>query len=249
MGKLDGKVAIVTGASKGIGACIARHLADEGAAVVVNYASSKDGAERVVGEITAKGGRAIAVQADVARQAEVDRLFAETARAFGRLDILVNNAGVYDWLPLEQVTETHFHRHFDLNVLGVLLASKAAVKQFGPAGGAIINISSLASTAGLAGSSVYSATKAAVDSLTRTLAAELGPRNIRVNAINPGMVDTEGARSGGFTEGDIRKEIESRTPLGRIGQPRDIAPAAVFLASDAAAWITGETLLIAGGLR
>jgi len=249
MGKLDGKVAIVTGASKGIGASIARHLADEGAAVVVNYASSKDGAERVVGEITAKGGRAIAVQADVARQADVDRLFAETARAFGRLDILVNNAGVYDWLPLEQVTETHFHRHFDLNVLGVLLASKAAVKQFGPAGGAIINISSLASTAGLAGSSVYSATKAAVDSLTRTLAAELGPRNIRVNAINPGMVDTEGARSGGFTEGDIRKELESRTPLGRIGQPRDIAPAAVFLASDDAAWITGETLLIAGGLR
>ena len=249
MGKLDGKIAIVTGASKGIGASIARHLADEGAAVVVNYASSKDGAERVVGEITAKGGQAIAVQADVARQAEVDRLFAETARAFGRLDILVNNAGVYDWLPLEQVTETHFHRHFDLNVLGVLLASKAAVKQFGPAGGAIINISSLASTTGLAGSSVYSATKAAVDSLTRTLAAELGPRNIRVNAINPGMVDTEGARSGGFTEGDIRKELESRTPLGRIGQPRDIAPAAVFLASDDAAWITGETLLIAGGLR
>jgi len=249
MGKLDGKVAIVTGASKGIGASIARHLADEGAAVVVNYASSKDGAERVVGEITAKGGQAIAVQADVARQAEVDRLFAETARAFGRLDILVNNAGVYDWLPLEQVTETHFHRHFDLNVLGVLLASKAAVKQFGPAGGAIINISSLASTTGLAGSSVYSATKAAVDSLTRTLAAELGPRNIRVNAINPGMVDTEGARSGGFTGGDIRKEIEARTPLGRIGQPRDVAPAAVFLASEDAAWITGETLLIAGGMR
>jgi 3-oxoacyl-[acyl-carrier protein] reductase len=217
MSKLDGKVAIVTGASKGIGASIARHLADEGAAVVVNYASSKDGAERVVGEITAKGGRAIAVQADVARAADVDRLFAETARAFGRLDILVNNAGVYEWLPLEQVTETHFHRHFDLNVLGVLLASKAAVKQFGPAGGAIINVSSLASTAGLAGSSVYSATKAAVDSLTRTLAAELGPRNIRVNAINPGMVDTEGA--------------------------------AVFLASSDAAWITGETLLIAGGIR
>ena len=249
MGKLDGKVAIVTGASKGIGASIAQHLAADGAAVVVNYASSKDGAERVVSEITGKGGRAIAVQADVARQADVDRLFAETKRAFGRLDILVNNAGIYEWLPLEQVTDAHFHRHFDLNVLGVLLASKAAVQQFGAAGGSIINISSLASTAGLAGSSVYSATKAAVDSLTRTLAAELGPRNIRVNAINPGMVDTEGARSGGFTEGDIRKEIESRTPLGRIGQPRDIAPAAVFLASDDAAWITGETLLIAGGIR
>ena len=249
MGKLDGKVAVVTGASKGIGASIAGHLADEGAAVVVNYASSKEGAERVVAEITAKGGRAIAVQADVARQADVDRLFAETARAFGRLDILVNNAGVYDWLPLERVTEAHFHRHFDLNVLGVLLASQAAAKRFGPGGGTIINISSLASTTGLAGSSVYSATKAAVDSLTRTLASELGPRNIRVNAINPGMVDTEGARSGGFTEGDIRKDIESRTPLGRIGQPRDIAPAAVFLASDDAAWITGETLLIAGGIR
>ena len=249
MGKLDGKVAIVTGASKGIGASIARHLADEGAAVVVNYASSKDGAERVVGEITAKGGRAIAMQADVARQAEVDRLFAETARAFGRLDILVNNAGVYEWLPLDQVTEAHFHRHFDLNVLGVLLASKAATKHFGAGGGSIINISSLASTAGLAGSSVYSATKAAVDSLTRTLAAELGPRNIRVNAINPGMVDTEGARSGGFTEGDIRKDIEAHTPLGRIGQPHDVAPAAVFLASEDAAWITGETLLIAGGMR
>jgi len=249
MGKLDGKVAIVTGASKGIGASIAGHLAGEGAAVVVNYASSKEGAERVVAEITAKGGRAIAVQADVARQADVDRLFAETTRAFGRLDILVNNAGVYDWLPLEQVTEAHFHRHFDLNVLGVLLASKAAAQRFGPAGGSIINISSLASTAGLAGSSVYSATKAAVDSLTRTLAAELGPRNIRVNAINPGMVDTEGARAGGFVDGDIRKDIESRTPLGRIGQPRDIAPAAVFLASSDAAWITGETLLIAGGIR
>ena len=249
MGKLDGKVAIVTGASKGIGASIAGHLAGEGAAVVVNYASSKEGAERVVAEITARGGRAVAVQADVARQADVDRLFAETVRAFGRLDILVNNAGVYDWLPLEQVTEAHFHRHFDLNVLGVLLASQAAVKRFGAAGGSIINISSVVSTTGLAGSSVYSATKAAVDSLTRTLASELGPRNIRVNAINPGMVDTEGARSGGFVDGDIRKDIESRTPLGRIGQPRDIAPAAVFLASDDAAWITGETLLIAGGIR
>jgi len=249
MRKLEGKVAIVTGASKGIGASIAQHLADEGAAVVVNYASSKDGAERVVSEIKAKGGQAIAVQADVAKPEDVDRLFAEAARAFGRLDTLVNNAGVYEWLPLEQVTEAHFHRHFDLNVLGLLLASQAAARQFGAAGGSIINISSLASTAGLAGSSVYSATKAAVDSITRTLAAELGPRNIRVNAINPGMVDTEGARTGGFVDGDIRREIESRTPLGRIGQPRDIAPAAVFLASDDAAWITGETLLIAGGIR
>ena len=249
MGKLDGKVAIVTGASKGIGASIASHLAGEGAAVVVNYASSKEGAERVVADISAKGGRAIAVQGDVAKGADVERLFAEAARAFGRLDILVNNAGVYEWLPLEQVTEAHFHRHFDLNVLGVLLASREAVKHFGPAGGSIINISSLASTTGLAGSSVYSATKAAVDSLTRTLAAELGPRNIRVNAINPGMVDTEGARAGGFVDGELRKEFEAKIPLGRIGQPHDIAPSAVFLASDDAAWITGETLLVAGGLR
>src|SRR3954471_12015530 len=188
MGKLEGKVAVVTGASKGIGASIARHLAGEGAAVVVNYAASKDGAEGVVSEIAAKGGRAIAVQADLARPADIERLFAETARVFGRLDVLVNNAGVYEWLPLEEVTQPHFHRHFDLNVLGVLLASKEAAKHFGAGGGSIINISSLASTTGLAGSSVYSATKAAVDSLTRTLAGELGPRNIRVNAINPGMV-------------------------------------------------------------
>ena len=249
MGKLEGKVAIVTGASKGIGAAIAQHLAAEGAAVVVNYASSKDGAERVVQEITGKGGRAIAVQADVAQPADVERLVSETVRAFGRLDVLVNNAGVYEWLPLEQVTTTHFHRHFNLNVLGLLLTSKEAVKQFGTRGGSIINVSSLASDAAMAGSSVYSATKAAVDSITRTLAAELGPRGIRVNAINPGVVETEGARSGGFIEGDFRKEIEGRTPLGRIGQPRDIAPAAVFLASDDAAWITGQTMFITGGLR
>jgi 3-oxoacyl-[acyl-carrier protein] reductase len=249
MGKLEGKVAIVTGASKGIGASIARHLAAEGAAVVVNYASSKEGADRVVADITAKGGRAVAVQADVARQADVDRLFAETARAFGRLDILVNNAGVYEWLPLEQVTEAHFHQQFDLNVLGLLLASKEAVKRFGAGGGSIVNVSSLASTTGLAGSSVYSATKAAVDSITRTLAAELGPRNIRVNAINPGVVETEGSRAGGFIDGDFRKQIEARTPLGRIGQPHDVAPAAVFLASEDAAWITGETLFVTGGVR
>jgi 3-oxoacyl-[acyl-carrier protein] reductase len=249
MGKLDGKVAIVTGASKGIGASIARHLAAEGAAVVVNYASSKDGAERVVADITAKGGRAIAVQADVARAADVERLFDETARMFGGLDILVNNAGTYAFLPLEQLTEAHFHQHFDLNVLGLLLASRQALKHFGATGGSIINISSLASTAGLANSSVYSATKGAVEALTRALAAELGPRNIRVNAISPGVVDTEGNQVTGFLDGDVRKDVEARTPLRRIGQPRDVAPAAVFLASDDAAWITGETLLVAGGLR
>ena len=249
MGKLEGKVAIVTGASKGIGASIARHLAAEGAAVVVNYASSRDGADRVVADITAKGGRAVAVQADVARAGDVERLFAESARTFSRLDILVNNAGTYAFLPLEQLTETHFHRHFDLNVLGLLLASQQALKHFGPSGGSIINISSLASTVGLANSSVYSASKGAVEALTRALAAELGPRNIRVNAISPGVVDTEGNRDTGFLEGDVRKDVEARTPLRRIGQPRDVAPAAVFLASDDAAWITGETLLVAGGLR
>jgi 3-oxoacyl-[acyl-carrier protein] reductase len=247
MRRLDNKVAIVTGASKGIGASIARHLAREGAAVVVNYASSQDGADRVVEEITRDGGRAIAVKADVGRRAEVEHLFAETTKAFGRLDILVNNAGVYEFSPLEDVTEEHFRRQFDLNVLGPLLASQQAVKHFGPDGGRIINVSSIASTLTLANSSVYSATKAALDAVTRTLAKELGARNIRVNAINPGMVETEGLRAASFDE-DFRKQVESRTPLGRIGQTQDIAPAAVFLASEEAAWITGETLVVAGGL-
>jgi 3-oxoacyl-[acyl-carrier protein] reductase len=249
MSKLEGKVAIVTGASKGIGASIAKHLAAEGAAVAVNYASSKAGADRVVAEIIRNGGKAIAVQANVARQAEIDRLFSETKKAFGRLDILVNNAGVYEFVPLEDVTEEHFHKHFDLNVLGLILASKAAVRHFDDTGGSIINISSTASSVTLPNTSVYTATKAAVDAVTRTLAKELGPRNIRVNAINPGMVETEGIHAGGFAEGDFRKQVEAQTPLGRIGQPQDIAPAAVFLASSEAAWITGETLRIAGGLR
>jgi 3-oxoacyl-[acyl-carrier protein] reductase len=249
MRRLEDKVAIVTGASKGIGASIARHLAREGAAVVVNYASSKEGADRVVGEITRDGGRAVAVKADVGKRAEVERLFAETKKAFGRLDILVNNAGIYEFAPLEDVTENHYHRHFDVNVLGPLLASQEAVKHFGPGGGSIINISSIASTLTLANSSVYSATKAALDAVTQTLAKELGPRNIRVNAINPGPVDTEGVRASGFADEDFRKQVESRTPLGRIGQPQDIAPAAVFLASEEAAWITGETLVVAGGLH
>jgi 3-oxoacyl-[acyl-carrier protein] reductase len=249
MSKLKDKVAIVTGASKGIGASIAKHLADEGAAVVVNYASSKEGADRVVAEITSNGGKAIAVQANVAKQAEIDRLFSETKEAFGRLDILVNNAGIYEFSPLEGVTEEHFHRQFDLNVLGLILASKEAVRHFDSAGGSIINISSSASTLTLPNTSVYSATKAAVDAVTRSLAKELGPRNIRVNSINPGMVETEGVHAAGFAESDFRKQVEAQTPLGRIGQTQDIAPAAVFLASRDAAWITGETLLIAGGLR
>ncbi len=249
MSKLKDKVAIVTGASKGIGASIAKHLAAEGAAVVVNYAASKEGADRVVAQITRQGGRAIAVQANVAKQAEIDRLFSETKKAFGRLDILVNNAGIYEFSPLEGVTEEHFHKQFDVNVLGLILASKAAVRHFDAAGGSIINISSGASTLTPANTSVYSATKAAVDAVTRSLAKELGPRNIRVNSINPGMVETEGVHAGGFAESDFRKQLEAQTPLGRIGQPQDIAPAAVFLASRDAAWITGETLVIAGGLR
>jgi 3-oxoacyl-[acyl-carrier protein] reductase len=247
--KLDGKVAVVTGASKGIGAAIAKHLAAEGAAVVVNYASSKAGADRVVDEIAKRGGKAIAVQADVAKKAEVERLFSETKKAFGRLDILVNNAGVYEFLPLEDVTEEHFHKLFNVNVLGLILISQEAVKYFGSAGGSIINISSVASTAAPPTSSVYSATKAAVDAVTKSLAKELGPRNIRVNAINPGMVETEGVRAAGITESDFRKQVEAQTPLGRIGQPDDIAPAAVFLASSDGGWITGETLRISGGFR
>jgi 3-oxoacyl-[acyl-carrier protein] reductase len=249
MGKLQDKVAIVTGASKGIGASIARQLAAEGAAVVVNYASSKEDAERVVAEITGGGGKAIAVQANVAKQADIQRLFADAKKAFGRLDILVNNAGIYEFLPLEAVTEEHYRRLFDLNVLGLILASQEAVKQFGPAGGSIINVSSLVGPSPIANGSVYSATKAAVDAVTKALAKELGPRHIRVNSINPGMVLTEGVHAAGLEESDFRKQVEAQTPLGRIGQPQDIAPAAVFLASPDAAWISGETLVIAGGLR
>ena len=249
MSKLKDKVAIVTGASKGIGASIAKHLADEGAAVVVNYASSKDGADRVVAEITRQGGKAVAVQANVAQQADIKRLFSEAKKAFGPLDILVNNAGIYEFSPLEGVTEAHFHKHFDLNVLGLLLASKEALKHFGPAGGSIVNISSFASTLTPANTSVYSATKAAVDAITRSLAKELGPRKIRVNAINPGMVETEGVQAAGLHESDFRKQIEAQTPLGRIAQTQDVAPAVVFFASGDSAYITGETMLISGGLR
>jgi 3-oxoacyl-[acyl-carrier protein] reductase len=249
MSKLAGKVAVVTGASKGIGASIAKHLAEAGAAVVVNYASSKAEAERVVAEITGQGGQAVAVQANVGRPVDITRLFAEAKAAFGRLDILVNNAGVYEFAPIEEVTEENFHKQFDLNVLGLLLATKEAVKHFDAAGGSIVNISSIASTAAPPSASVYSASKAAVDAITRSLAKELGPRNIRVNAINPGMVETEGWHAAGLAQSDFHKQVEAQTPLGRIGQPRDIAPAAVFLASTDAGWLTGETLLIAGGLR
>jgi 3-oxoacyl-[acyl-carrier protein] reductase len=247
--KLSGKVAVVTGASKGIGAAIARHLAAEGASVVVNYSSSKDAADRVVNDITKSGGKAVAVQANVASPAEIKRLFAETKRAFDRLDILVNNAGIYEFAPLEEVTLEHFHKQFDLNVLGLVLASQEAAKHFGTGGGAIVNISSVVAQAPFAGASIYSATKAAVDAVTKSLAKELGPRGIRVNAINPGMVETEGLHGAGIAESDLRKSVESQTPLGRIGRPDDIAPAAVFLASSDSSWITGETLTISGGLR
>lgn len=249
MSKLDGKVAVVTGASKGIGASIALHLAAEGAAVVVNYASSKEGADRVVAEIAGKGGKAIAVQANVAKQDDIRRLFAEAQQAFNRLDILVNNAGIYEFAPIDQVTAEHFHRQFDLNVLGLILTSQEAVKHFGPEGGSIVNISSIVSTLASPNAAVYSATKAAVDAVTRSLAKELGPRQIRVNSINPGMVVTEGVQSSGLAESDMRKQVEAMTPLGRIGQPQDIAPAVVFLASPDSAWITGETLYISGGFR
>jgi 3-oxoacyl-[acyl-carrier protein] reductase len=249
--KLDGQVAVVTGASKGIGAEIARQLAAEGAAVVVNYASSRAGADSVVADITRQGGRSVAVQANLAQPADIRRLFAETARAFGRLDILVNNAGVYRFAALEEITPEHFREHFDLNVLGLLLATQEAARQFGPNGGSIINISSVASTAALPTTAVYSATKAAVDAVTRTLAKELGPRKIRVNSVNPGVIETEGTATAGITdrESDFRRQAEAQTPLGRIGQPQDVAPVVVFLASADSAWITGETLYVSGGMR
>jgi 3-oxoacyl-[acyl-carrier protein] reductase len=248
-GKLNGKIAVVTGASKGIGAGIAKQLAAEGAAVVVNYASSKSDADKVVDEITKGGGKALTVQGSVTKKADVENLFATAEQAFGKIDILVNNAGVYEFLPLEEVSEQHFRRHFDTNVLGMLLATQTALKHFNPAGGSIINIGSLASSLTPPTAVVYNATKGAVDAITRTLAKELGSRKIRVNSINPGMVITDGVVSAGFHESDFRKVLESQTPLGRIGQTDDIAPAAVFFASDDSKWITGETLVIAGGLR
>ena len=247
--KLTGKVAIVTGASKGIGAAIAKRLAAEGATVVVNYASSREAAERVVKEIQSQGGKAVAVKANIAEPADVERLFIEAKKTFDRLDILVNNAGVYDFAPLENVTPEHFHKQFNLNVLGLLLASQQAAKHFGREGGAIVNISSVVAHSPVATASVYSATKAAVDAITKSLAKELGPRKIRVNSVNPGMVETEGLHGAGIAESDFRKTVEAQTPLGRIGQPDDIAPAVVFLASPDSSWITGETLTISGGMR
>lgn len=247
--KLENKVAIVTGASKGIGASIAIHLAAEGAAVVVNYSSSREGADKVVAEITAKGGKAIAVKADVSKKAEIETLVAETKKAYGRLDILVNNAGVYEFAPLEAITEEHYHRQFNLNVLGLILTTQEAVKLIGPEGGSIINISSVVSSLLPPQSAVYSATKGAVDAVTGVLAKELGPRGIRVNAINPGMVETEGTHTAGIVGSDWSKEVQGKTPLGRLGQPKDIGAAAAFLASPDASWLTGETIVISGGFR
>jgi 3-oxoacyl-[acyl-carrier protein] reductase len=249
MGKLEGKVAVVTGASKGIGAGIAKSLAAEGAAVVVNYASSKEGADRVVEEITSKGGKAIAVKGSVASAADVEKIFAETKKAFGKLDVLVNNAGVYEFSPIENITEEHFHRNFNTNVLGLLLATKEAVKHFNGEGGSIINIGSVASRVTPPAASVYSATKAAVDAITQTLSKELGPRKIRVNSINPGMVETEGVHSAGLAGSEFQKQHEAQVPLGRIAQPEDIASIAVFLASADSGWLSGELLLATGGLR
>lgn len=249
MSQLKSKVAVVTGASKGIGAGIAKSLAAEGAAVVVNYASSKADAERVVAEITKSGGKAVAIQGDVGKASDVQRLFAETKKAFGRLDVLINNAGVYEFAPLENITEQQFQRMFNTNVLGLILATQEAAKLFGPEGGSVINIGSAASQIAPPASAVYSATKGAVDTVTRVLAKELGPKKIRVNSINPGMVETEGARALGFIGSDFQKQMESQTPLGRIAQPDDIGPIAVFLASANSGWLTGETLLASGGLR
>lgn len=247
--RLAGKVAVVTGASKGIGAGIAKQLAAEGAAIVVNYASSKEGADQVVKDIANHGGKAIAVQGDVARKEDIERLFAETNKAFGRLDILVNNAGVYRFAPLEEVTEDEFHREFNTNVLGIILATQEAVKYFGDEGGSVINIGSTATSLTPPTSVVYTATKGAVSAITRVLAKELGPKKIRVNSINPGGVETEGFHTLGFSGSDFEQQMIAQTPLGRLGQPNDIAPVAAFLASLESGWITGEILQVAGGLR
>jgi 3-oxoacyl-[acyl-carrier protein] reductase len=247
MGKLQGKVAVVTGASKGIGAAIAKQLAAEGASVVVNYSTSRAGADKVVSDIGETGGNAVALGGSVANEADVEQLFADTKKAFGRVDILVNNAGVYGFGPLEQITAEEYRRQYDTNVLGLLLTTKAAIPLFPPEGGSVVNISSVVSTLAPAGASVYSSTKGAVDTITKSLAKELAPRKIRVNGINPGFVITEGTHSAGLAGADFEKEAIAHTPLGRAGQPEDIALPVAFLASDDARWITGETIYVSGG--
>jgi 3-oxoacyl-[acyl-carrier protein] reductase len=248
MSKLKGKVAVVTGASKGIGAAIAKSLAAEGASVVVNYASSKAGADTVVDAITKAGGKAVAVGGDVSKAADAEKIIDTAVKNFGRLDILVNNSGVYEFQPIEAITEEHYHKIFNINVLGLLLTTKAAVKHLGE-GGSIINIGSAVTEIFPPASAVYTGTKGAVDAITGVLAKELGARKIRVNSLNPGMVDTEGVQAGGFLGGDFEKGIVAQTPLGRVGQPDDISSVAVFLASDDSRWLTGETLVASGGLR
>lgn len=249
MGKLNGRVAVVTGASKGIGASIAEHLAAEGASVVVNYASSKSGADAVVGRITKAGGRAIAVQGNVTRREDILRLFADTKKAYGKLDILVNNAGFYEFALLEDITPEHIQKHLDINLIGLIFATQEAVKLMGPEGGSIVNIGSIVGPMPAAQASVYSATKAAVDAISISLSLELGHRKIRVNSLDPGMVETEGLRASGLSEGAFRELQDRETPLGRIAQPDDIAAAATFLAGDDARWITGQVIVAAGGRR
>jgi 3-oxoacyl-[acyl-carrier protein] reductase len=249
MNKLNGKVAVVTGASKGIGASIAEHLPAEGAAVVVNYSSSKAGADAAVAGITEKGGKAIAIQGNVSQPEDIQRLFSETKKAYGKLDILVNNAGTYAFAPLEAITPEHIQQHLNLNVVGLLLTTKEAVKLMGPEGGSIVNIGSIVGPMPAPQASAYSASKAAVDAITVSLSQELGPRKIRVNSLDPGMVETDGLRASGLNEGVFRERQESETPLGRIGEPDDIALAATFLAGDDARWITGQVIVAAGGKR
>ena len=250
-GKLNGKTAVVTGASKGIGAGIAKQLAVAGASVAVNYASDRPGAEAVVAAITASGGQAMVVQGDVSKSADVAQLFVEVKAVYGALDVLVNNAAVYKHGPIEEMTEEEFHREFNTNVLGPLLMIREAVKYFGPSGGSIINIGSMGSQLNSPNTSIYTATKSALDAITRVLAKELGPKKIRVNSINPGATATEGARAAGVigVGSDFEKQLLAMTPLGRIGQPSDIGRVAVFLASEEASWLTGEIILASGGLR
>ena len=248
MSKLSGKVAIVTGASKGIGAAIAKSLAANGASVVVNYASSKEGADKVVSAITAAGGKAVAVKGNVAKAVEAKAIVDAAISTYGRLDTLVNNAGVYEMKPLDEITEEHYHQIFDINVLGLLLVSKEAAKHL-PKGGSIVNVSSVVSRITPPGSAVYTGTKGAVDAITGVLARELGPKGIRVNSVNPGMIETEGTHSAGFIGSDFQDWAVGQTPLGRIGQPHDIASVATFLASDDAGWLTGQLLIASGGMQ
>ena len=247
MTKLKGKIAVVTGASKGIGASIAEHLAAEGASVVVNYATSKAAADGVVARVKQAGGKAIAVQGDVAKLEDIEKMFGEAKKVFGKVDILINNAGTYEFAPLEKISPEHIKRHFDLNVTGLLLTTREAVQLMDSGGGSIVNIGSFVGTMPVPEASVYSASKAAVDAITISLSRELGPRKIRVNSLNPGMVETEGLHASGMDKGEFRELQERETPLGRIAQPEDIALAATFLAGDDARWITGQIIVAAGG--